>query len=534
MEVLQTVYLDFGQDAEPRPSVFAKQYDKLSRYVRVICLDKGKPMVMTPAVTARVTALKPDGTQVIADAELDGDEVTFELSEQMLTVSGTVTAEIGLYMGEALLSSQIFDIDVRRSAYDPEAIESSDEYKTLEDVIELAQEKIAACTAAASAAQTYAQSAQTAAEQCSSATVSAITATAYANAAASLLNTARVSSAKLDQATAVPAGSWVTVLTLPALEPGTYLIYGSATTATQGSSYSVRLIGGESEIEFSARGSVTTTPDTHFFTAHGVSVVTLSAQTAVSMQMYTLSALTLQAASMRAVLLFGTDAQRGDAVIAVQPQDAQAALGDKVAFTVVAAGDGLSYRWQYRRPSADGWTNVGPSIESAVTATLSFVAAKKYNGYQYRCRVTDEYGGTAYSNPVTLTVEESRTEPAEITREIQQLIADALADAKASGEFKGDKGEKGDKGDTGAAGPQGEKGEKGDTGAAGAQGEKGDKGDTGATGPQGERGDKGDTGAAGAAGYTPVRGVDYWTAADKAAIVADVLEALPTAEEVGF
>ena len=41
------------------------------------------------------------------------------------------------------------------------------------------------------------------------------------------------------------------------------------------------------------------------------------------------------------------------------------------------------------------------------------------------------------------------------------------------------------------------------------------------------RGEKGDTGVAGADGYTPVKGTDYWTAADKAEIVADTLAALP-------
>ena len=42
------------------------------------------------------------------------------------------------------------------------------------------------------------------------------------------------------------------------------------------------------------------------------------------------------------------------------------------------------------------------------------------------------------------------------------------------------------------------------------------------------RGEKGDTGAAGADGYTPIKGIDYWTAADKAEIVNDTLAALPT------
>ena len=77
----------------------------------------------------------------------------------------------------------------------------------------------------------------------------------------------------------------------------------------------------------------------------------------------------------------------------------------------------------------------------------------------------------------------------------------------------------------------------------GLKGDKGDKGDTGAAftysdftaeqlaalkGEKGDKGDKGDTGAAGADGYTPVKGTDYWTAADKAETVDDVLAALPT------
>ena len=78
------------------------------------------------------------------------------------------------------------------------------------------------------------------------------------------------------------------------------------------------------------------------------------------------------------------------------------------------------------------------------------------------------------------------------------------------------KGDKGDKGDTGAAGPQGEPGPKGDKGDPGAQGPKGDKGDTGETGAQGPQGPKGEPGTN---GTTPVKGVDYWTAADQTSII---------------
>lgn len=89
---------------------------------------------------------------------------------------------------------------------------------------------------------------------------------------------------------------------------------------------------------------------------------------------------------------------------------------------------------------------------------------------------------------------------------------------------KGDTGAQGPRGYTGEQGPKGEKGDTGLTGPTGAQGPKGDKGDKGEQGLQGIKGDtgaKGDPGADGKDGKdgkTPVKGVDYWTAADKAEI----------------
>ena len=103
-------------------------------------------------------------------------------------------------------------------------------------------------------------------------------------------------------------------------------------------------------------------------------------------------------------------------------------------------------------------------------------------------------------------------------------------------------GPQGPKGETGPAGPQGQ------TGPAGAQGETGEAGADGVTptigtngnwylgetdtgkpsrGEKGDKGDKGDPGAQGPAGATPVKGTDYFTAEDKAALVQDVLAALP-------
>lgn len=153
----------------------------------------------------------------------------------------------------------------------------------------------------------------------------------------------------------------------------------------------------------------------------------------------------------------------------------------------------------------------------------------------------------------------------------EDFTADQLNELKGAKGDKGDKGETGPKGDTGPQGPQGSKGDKGDTGLQGPQGEKGDtgpkgeqgeKGDTGAKGDKGDRGEmgyqgpqgvtgpqgpqgpqglKGEQGAQGPQGEpgrngqdgkTPVRGTDYYTEADKQAMIADVLDALKSTAKV--
>lgn len=51
---------------------------------------------------------------------------------------------------------------------------------------------------------------------------------------------------------------------------------------------------------------------------------------------------------------------------------------------------------------------------------------------------------------------------------------------------------------------------------------------------KGADGEKGETGATGADGYTPQKGVDYWTEEDMVEMVNDVIAALPAAEEATF
>lgn len=153
--------------------------------------------------------------------------------------------------------------------------------------------------------------------------------------------------------------------------------------------------------------------------------------------------------------------------------------------------------------------------------------------------------------------------------DLQEATNEALAQAKASGEFDGAPGKDGAPGPAGADGVGIQSveqattstedggtnvvtvtktdgtsstftvrnGSKGSTGATGEQGLKGEKGDIGPQGPQGERGPKGEQGIQGPAGndgYTPVKGTDYFTESDKTELVNAVLSALPAAEGVSY
>lgn len=142
----------------------------------------------------------------------------------------------------------------------------------------------------------------------------------------------------------------------------------------------------------------------------------------------------------------------------------------------------------------------------------------------------------------------------DLTDEQKATLKGDKGEPGAPGEpgIQGEKGEKGDpftyedftpeqlealRGPQGEPGTPGEIGPEGPKGEPGIQGEKGDpftyedftpeqledlRGPAGADGAKGEDGAPGPEGPQGPAGYTPVKGTDYWTDADKAEMITGV------------
>ena len=81
------------------------------------------------------------------------------------------------------------------------------------------------------------------------------------------------------------------------------------------------------------------------------------------------------------------------------PQDYLGAVGDTAKFTVVATGEGLTYRWQYS--DNDGQTWLSSSLKSAVYSAK--LTADK-NGRMVRCIVTDQYGNSLTTGAAKMLV----------------------------------------------------------------------------------------------------------------------------------
>ncbi len=254
MQLTHSIALDFGRDTLPI-TIFAKQYDKESRFVEIVPLECGKDYTLESGVTARLQLTKPDGHTVLKTATIANGVIKVELTEQTLAVAGTAVAEIGLYKGNSLLSSQIFYIDVERAAFDKDAPASSDEFNALVDALGKVDGSVAAAGNAAAAANTAAGNAD-------KATTTAGTATKAANDAATAANAAAQKAGNVNiKAVQTATGATVTVTDKEGVETSVHIDTLTAVNTWEDIKNAVRLGLGEKLFpvgyEFTTEDSVT-------------------------------------------------------------------------------------------------------------------------------------------------------------------------------------------------------------------------------------------------------------------------------------
>ncbi|MBR4692190.1 MAG: hypothetical protein IKP17_05480 [Oscillospiraceae bacterium] len=85
--------------------------------------------------------------------------------------------------------------------------------------------------------------------------------------------------------------------------------------------------------------------------------------------------------------------------ITAELEDFSGPLGSMATFTVEATGEGLTYQWWVKKPSAAKF-----SRSSITAATYSVELTEARNGNQVYCVVTDAWGNTVQTNTATMTV----------------------------------------------------------------------------------------------------------------------------------
>lgn len=159
MQVTKAINIDLIEKSV-KPLIYAKQNDSQTRFIAASLFANGYPFSVPDGVVAVFRAGKPDGSACFYDSNetgtpaitIEGNLVTVELAEQVLTAPGNVQAEINFYTaGGEKLTSFSFAIQVEKSVLTDQEIVSSDYYNVL--------------TAQIKAAQDAAQNAQTSAGQ---------------------------------------------------------------------------------------------------------------------------------------------------------------------------------------------------------------------------------------------------------------------------------------------------------------------------------------------------------------------------------
>lgn len=128
---------------EAPATVYAKQGDCGTRYVRVSFRSGDKPFEMSGAESTEIRVLKPDGKITINPGVIDEDGAVYPLSDQSLNVGGEGRAEFMLYgKGGDLISTIPARLIIIPASAGDMAVESTDEFADLRDDYEDLNERV--------------------------------------------------------------------------------------------------------------------------------------------------------------------------------------------------------------------------------------------------------------------------------------------------------------------------------------------------------------------------------------------------------
>lgn len=125
------------------PDIDAKQHDLKSRFLKIKLFNEAKEFNVNDRDLAfKFFARKPDGTEVFNNCTVENGYIVIELTSQTLAVVGKVKAELMIY-GKAkgeVLTTKPFIINVIESINSQSAIESTNEYSVIMNIVKELEE----------------------------------------------------------------------------------------------------------------------------------------------------------------------------------------------------------------------------------------------------------------------------------------------------------------------------------------------------------------------------------------------------------
>lgn len=125
------------------PDIDAKQHDLKSRFLKIKLFNEAKEFNVNDRDLAfKFFARKPDGTEIFNNCTVENNFVVIELTSQTLAVAGKVKAELMIY-GKAngeVLTTKPFIINVIESINSQSAIESTNEYSVIMNIVKELEE----------------------------------------------------------------------------------------------------------------------------------------------------------------------------------------------------------------------------------------------------------------------------------------------------------------------------------------------------------------------------------------------------------
>lgn len=134
---------------------------------------------------ARIYVKKPSGKEVYNSATVSGNDITIQPTTQMFAEFGRQLGQVQIVNGDDIAATFLLEFDIEKNlAFESTAVESSDEYGILDELIKQAQTAITNTQAATAQAKAATSAANNAAGAANEAANGADTAAAAANNAA--------------------------------------------------------------------------------------------------------------------------------------------------------------------------------------------------------------------------------------------------------------------------------------------------------------------------------------------------------------